>query len=117
MATKEEIREWLGCCGAPTKCYIVCKGQYDNELKVWPLRSIVCMAHDLAVQELTPLHLLNETLTGIQGPTFAEWKKQKGREGKVEKIRNVLQEFVIKCPCTYAEVAHKILDAIEGEGE
>lgn len=53
----------------------------------------------------------------VQGPTFAEWKKAKGREGKVEKITKMLEEAYGGTMLWPKNIARKILDAIEGEGK
>lgn len=115
MATKSEIREWLEACGAKESLFVawlsksnimqLAQGHMD-EIARW-----------LADDSIRPLHLLNPELTGVQGPTFAEWQKQKGREGKVEKVARALEvaPFPFYDGLGLRTIANKILDAIEGE--
>lgn len=115
MATKEEIREWLECCGAGGRVNIAYNlYELKSPLAASFSNCSVAVAH-LTSESSTPLHLLNESLTGVQGPTFAEWKKAKGREGKVEKIRKAYEGATAMVMNPW--IADKILDAIEGEGK
>jgi hypothetical protein len=75
MATKEEIESWLEACGARRYQYLALEGERD-EPSIWWLADIKSDAEKLSEINL-PLHLLNPSLTAVQGPTFAEWKKQK----------------------------------------
>lgn len=84
MATKSEIKEWLECCGAGARGFLVFRDKIGRG--VWCFYNRDKLGDRLGSHDAAPLHLLNHSLTGIQGPTFAEWKKQKGREGKVEKV-------------------------------
>lgn len=113
MATKQEIREWLEACGAKDPSYVIWKGHGKQKY-------CVCEgAPDQVTQWLHGehseiLHLLNDSLTGVQGPTFAEWQKAKEREGKVRKMEPIISRAYMS-EWTVKEFAHKILDAIEGE--
>ena len=110
MATKSEIKEWLEACGAK-----------DGQVLAFTMSDggpWVARAYGMLFlpDGSTPLHLLNETLTGVQGPTFAEWKKQRGRRERIDRIRKVFMEWT-NGQHMRVLVAQKILDAIEGEGE
>ena len=116
MATKSEIKEWLEACGGIIQeQYLVYAEDSSTRRHVWcftlpePMVDTFCFH-----KRRQPLHLLNETLTGIQGPTFAEWQRQKGREGKIQKIMEAFEEAYKGY--MWPTVAEKILDAIEGEG-
>lgn len=116
MATKEEIREWLEACGAKEGQYVAYVND-NGDRGAWCFWDIPRLAQTLAGgSEYTAPHLLNESLTGVQGPTFAEWKKAKGREGKILKIMDAYNEDSLYGHMGPA-MAAKILDAIEGEGE
>lgn len=114
MATKEEIKSWLEACGAKAKQHVAYSD--NGRFYVWWMADLNG-ADTEHLTYLTPLHLLNPELTGIQGPTFAEWKKQKGREGKVEKVTKMLEEAYGGTMLWPKNIARKILDVIEGEGK
>jgi hypothetical protein len=107
MATKSEIKEWLEACGAGDRVCVV--WQEDKTLRIG-INKLVSLAIWLDGADV--LHLLNPSLTGIQGPTFAEWQRQKGREGKVRKIESIMRDRGF---FDYEFIAERILDAIEGE--
>lgn len=111
MATKDEIREWLEACGARDVTYVVWKPE-SGQLHITQ-GHIDNVIRQLSSFYINPSHLINPELTGVQGPTFAEWKKQKGREGKILKIMDAYNEDSLYGHMGPA-MAAKILDAIEG---
>lgn len=116
MASKQEIKEWLEHCGAEQGSYIAYVDCNSTRIHIWCIAHLDSLVDSFCLEKTRqPLHLLNPELTGIQGPTFAEWKKQKGREGKVQKIMEAFEEAYKGY--MWPTVAEKILDAIEEEGE
>lgn len=111
MATKEEIREWLERCGAGQRQLIVYNYHGGNERH--RAHSVENILGWVDYSGVYIFHLLNPKCTGIQGPTFAEWQKAKGREGKVQKIMEAFEEAYNGY--MWPTVAEKILDAIEEE--